>query len=245
MKTKLIKALLAVATLIVGVLALSLPARTGNGVNESNPVDKSKATHARPKTKSPSGKLAKSKTKARRHAKKQNAMPRLAMQANYMKYDDINDLDQDAQVILICTPLKDFLDREHIVTRYSDGHLQDFYTLTDVRIQKIIKKPADVKLEVGQTLQIIEPVSVLDQGKSGKVKVATENYQELRKASKYILFLMKGGIDKYGVINMNLGKFNLDGTDLDDLGNEDKPLEREKKLKFKKEVIKKYGDKLK
>jgi len=142
--------------------------------------------------------------------------------------------------------LKAFLDRKHVVTHFSDGTRQDFYTLTEIKIEKIIKQPDSLVLNLSQTLEVIEPITVIDEGKSGKVKLARDNYLELRRGSRYILFLKKGlGVDNYFVINRNLGKFNLDGTDVDDLGEEDKPVLRKEKLNFKKDVLKKYGDKLK
>ena len=63
----------------------------------------------------------------------------------------------------------------------------------------------------------------------------------MKKDKKYIIFLKSNGLGGFSVINMNEGKFNLDGTDPDDLGKE----HTEKKEKLKKEVLSKYADKLK
>ncbi|NMM53003.1 hypothetical protein [Paenibacillus aquistagni] len=38
----------------------------------------------------------------------------------------------------------------------------------------------------------------------------------MKKGSKYLIFLKKNSYGQYSVINMQAGKFNLDGTDSDD-----------------------------
>lgn len=38
----------------------------------------------------------------------------------------------------------------------------------------------------------------------------------MKKGSKYVIFLKKNTSGQYSVINMQAGKFNLDGTDADD-----------------------------
>ena len=171
-------------------------------------------------------------------------MREVSLSAKYLGYATVDELDADAQIIITGSPTEDFLNRKHVDTRYPDGTSQDFHTLTSVQVDEIIKKPTDLKLEVGQLFPVIEPVGIIGEEVKGggkKIKINIEGYQEMKKDKKYIIFLKSNGLGGFSVINMNEGKFNVDGTDPDDLGKE----HTEKKEKLKKEVLSKYADKLK
>ncbi len=176
-------------------------------------------------------------------SKRQAAVPSKFRQvrtfANYVKYPNVDALDNAADIVLVGIPLQDFLGRQHVTTRFADGTVQDFYTLTDVKVEKVIKKPSDLALEDSQTFRVIEPVGLIEE-KNGKVKILDEDYQELKQGKKYILFLKSNGAGGYSIINMNLGKFNLDGLDPDDIGDAKHPTEVEEKVKFKKNVLSKF-----
>ncbi len=61
---------------------------------------------------------------------------KISLHASYIDYETVNALDSDAELIVIGTPLKNFDDREHVVTNFDDGAVQDFYTLTDIQVDK-------------------------------------------------------------------------------------------------------------
>ena len=94
-------------------------------------------------------------------------MREVSSSAKYMGYATVDELDAGAQIIITGSPTEDFLNRKHVETRYPDGTSQDFYTLTSVQVDKIIKKPTDLKLEVGQSFQIIEPVGIIGEEVNG------------------------------------------------------------------------------
>jgi hypothetical protein len=87
---------------------------------------------------------------------------------------------------------------------------------------------------------VIEPVGIVGEGVKGggkKIKINIEGYQEMKKGKKYLLFLKSNSHGGFSVLNMNSGKFNLDGTDPEDLGQR---AAKDEKLKLKQDVFKKY-----
>lgn len=167
-----------------------------------------------------------------------NSISVINIDSNYITYENIDKLDQSADLILIGTPITDFSNREHKTTYYHSGDIQDFYTLSEIKIDKIIKQSYDSDLEESQTITIIEPVSLI-QTLEGKIKLVDNNYQELNKGSKYVIFLKENTFGTYSIINNDLGKFNIDSTD-----PKDEFFEQEKKAMFKKDVFEKYKDTL-
>lgn len=91
----------------------------------------------------------------------------------------------------------------------------DFYTLTEIEVERVLKGPE----EDASNLKVIEPIA-LRQTLSGKEKLAIAGYTEMKSGSSYMIFMAKNTYGQYGVINMQSGKFNLDGTDPEDAYNE-------------------------
>ncbi|MEK3774331.1 hypothetical protein MHB85_07600 [Paenibacillus sp. FSL K6-4396] len=127
------------------------------------------------------------------------------LSANSLTFREIDELDASAELIVIGYATGDFRDREHIITAFDDGTMQSFHTNTNIKIEKILKKPDDFPSDQNE-LTIIEPVSL-----EGDVKYTVDDYVELQKGDKSVLFLMKNTFGDYGLINDNLGKFSLEG----------------------------------
>lgn len=67
-----------------------------------------------------------------------------------------------AELIVIASPTEDFKNREHKSTFYKSGKakvLQDIYTLTDIKIDKVIKGPSNIP----DTIKIVEPIGLLQE----------------------------------------------------------------------------------
>ncbi|WIV20213.1 hypothetical protein QPK24_05795 [Paenibacillus polygoni] len=126
-----------------------------------------------------------------------------SVSTNSMRYETVQILEQYADLIIIGTPTENFEARKHVITKYNDGAMQDFYTLTEMKINKIIKKPDDFSKNQ-ETIIIIEPVGV-----TGTTKFTSNGYVEIQKGDQSVLFLMKNTFGDYGIINKNLGKFSL------------------------------------
>ncbi|MFB7157313.1 hypothetical protein [Lysinibacillus sp. NPDC056232] len=135
--------------------------------------------------------------------------------ARYVEYDTADKLHQDADIVLVASPIDDFANREHHSTEFEDGTLQDFYTLTNLNVERIIKQPEGIN--IGSQMQVIEPVSIITEADKQQTKVAADGYREMKQGKRYIVFLKNNGMGDYSVINMNNGKFNLDGGDAQDV----------------------------
>ncbi|WP_339188946.1 hypothetical protein MKX33_03050 [Paenibacillus sp. FSL R5-0490] len=127
------------------------------------------------------------------------------LSANSLIFHEIDKLDAFAELIVIGYATEDFRDREHVITAFDDGTMQSYHTNTNIKIEKILKKPNDFPSDLNE-LTIIEPVSL-----EGDVKYTVDDYVELQKGDKSVLFLMKNSFGDYGLINDNLGKFSLEG----------------------------------
>jgi len=142
-------------------------------------------------------------------------------------------LSDAADLIVIGKPLDRFEDRQHKATYYSTGAIQDFYTITRIQVEKIIKGPDDLP----KTINVHEPV-MLEQTFYGKVKTKIEDYSELQQGRRYLLFLIPSYFTptEYVIINMNNGKFSLDEEEPDD--------RTELKQKLRKELEQKWNIRL-
>ncbi|MDQ0657859.1 hypothetical protein [Paenibacillus sp. W2I17] len=127
------------------------------------------------------------------------------LSANSLTFHEIDKLDAFAELVVIGYATEDFRDRKHVITAFDDGTMQSFHTNTNIKIEKILKKPKDFPSNQNE-LTIIEPVSL-----EGDVKYTVDDYVELQKGDKSVLFLMKNSFGDYGLINDNLGKFSLEG----------------------------------
>ncbi len=157
----------------------------------------------------------------------------ISIEANYVSYSDVEQLDQMSDLIVIGTPTKSFKERKHVSTYFDDGTLQDFYTLTELKIDRIIKGPDDFKHN--KSLIIVEPIGSVEID-SKKTKITYEGYTELQAGQKSIIFLKKNSFGEYSVINMNLGKFNIEQN----LQTQSGDAEAVSKEKFRQTVLEKY-----
>jgi len=160
-----------------------------------------------------------------------NSVTRIEVESMHVGCNNVQELEQSADLIVIAEPTCDFEERKHVITNYNFGDIQDFYTLTEIKIMKILKQPTDFDSRI-KTMDILEPNSML-QTLAGKQIFEDNGYQELKKGSKYIIFLGKNDKGKYLIINLNLGKFNIDNTDNTD--------ENKEKIKFKQDVLNKFA----
>ncbi|QDS36350.1 hypothetical protein [Brevibacillus brevis] len=168
-------------------------------------------------------------------SQKNEPMETISLEALYITYESAEELDE-ADLILIGTPTSDFSDREHKTSYYADGSLQDFYTLTEIEVDKIIKSPNDFDLKESETLSIIEPVGMIEL--DGTKKITIDEYKEMEKGEKYIIFLNDNGYGQYSVINNDLGKFNLDSKS----AKSEKSLSKNSAITLKEDVLEKYSE---
>jgi hypothetical protein len=156
------------------------------------------------------------------------------LSANSLIFHEIDKLDAFAELIVIGYATEDFRDREHVITAFEDGAMQSFHTNTNIKIEKILKKPEDFPADQNE-LTIIEPVSL-----EGDVKYTVDDYVELQKGDTSVLFLMKNSFGDYGLINDNLGKFSLEGITQYSVPQSSTVEELSEYETFRESVMKKY-----
>ncbi|MGX1827302.1 hypothetical protein ACWIE6_03575 [Paenibacillus taichungensis] len=157
------------------------------------------------------------------------------LSANSITFNEINKLDEFAELVVIGYATDEFIDREHVVTAFDDGTMQSFHTNTNIKIEKILKKPDDFPSDQKE-LTIIEPVSL-----DGDVKYTADHYVELQKDDKSVIFLMKNTFGNYGLINDNLGKFSLEQTNQSKLSQPLNSKELSEYELFRDSVMEKYN----
>lgn len=172
---------------------------------------------------------------------------------SYIKHVDESELYDAAELVVMAHTVKDFMDRNHVVKYVEQTEedkdlpvaIEDFYTETPVRIIKVLKQPSDSIIAKNDSINIIEPISLVEDD-FGVRKLSTENYVELQKGKPYILYLKKNTYGQYSIINMNNGKFNLEGTDqIVNLAEHGHDLDKEEHQEFKRAVEKKFEKEIK
>ncbi|MGG3280860.1 hypothetical protein [Paenibacillus solani] len=140
----------------------------------------------------------------------------ISLPATYKGYSTAQALFSGADLVVIGSPIKDFEDREVILKERSRGIIEYIVTSTEINVEKVLKGPK----EDAVNLKVIEPIGIR-QTYRGKERIASDGYTAMRKDSQYVIFLGENTFGQYSVINMQAGKFNLDGTDPDDLSGEE------------------------
>jgi hypothetical protein len=162
----------------------------------------------------------------------------VSIHSNYIAYDEVDALEEAAELVVFASPLKKFEDREHVNTYFGDGQLQDYYTLTEIKIDKVVKAPAD--FVNSDTLTVVEPIGLIKDKNKGNIKLALEDYSELSQGKEYVIFLKKNTYGQYGIINMELGKFSTDENQ-EEATSSVLDNHAEKNKEFHSAVMKKYN----
>lgn len=181
-------------------------------------------------------------------AKTQGEIQEVSVGTNYKKYESIEELDKDAELILIGNTKTDFMQRQHHASFMPNGALADFYTLTDFNVKEVVKQPKDFSLDTNKVIKIIEPASFIEeekiQDKITKVNtiIKDETYEPLEKNIDYVVFLKRNDNGEYSIINMYRGKFEIK-KDVNPNLHEDSHGDDITKpyLKMKEDVLKKYS----
>lgn len=126
--------------------------------------------------------------------------PTVHVAANYESYLKVTDIDKSADLILQATPTTDFLSRDAHINRFSSGDVREFYTLTNLKIEKVLK--GNLENLKKETLQVIEPIA---HDAKLKINYTYEDYQPMIQGESYLIFLKKNDFGQWSIINMSLG----------------------------------------
>ncbi|HEY8528108.1 MAG TPA: hypothetical protein VIL22_00340 [Paenibacillaceae bacterium] len=134
-------------------------------------------------------------------------------------HDTVDDLMAAADLVVAAVPTGS--KRNVVKGRWRDP---DGWTLTEIRVEKIIKADADppsgMEAEEGGRIFMSEPYFVATRWfPPRKVKIIYEDYTELKKGMRYVLFLKWSPRSAtYGVYALHYGKYNIDGLDAEESG---------------------------
>lgn len=152
-------------------------------------------------------------------------------------YESVYEISNKSDLIVEVTATNNTKEK---VAMIANNQIQDRYSVTQVKVDKIIKDPSNTIL-VNDSLPIIELFFTVDQGiKPGKEKLFGEEYTALVPGSKYVLFLnWSEKRNAYWIDAVNQGKINIDGTDKaeEELANQNESFK-----KLKDSVIKKHSN---
>lgn len=87
-----------------------------------------------------------------------------------------------------------------------------YYTISPFEIDRLIKGEVTDKI-----VNIIQPIGVIRENYIFKMKYTYGGYTEMKRTSKYILYLKEASPGKYSIIGLDHGKFNIDNTDKKEL----------------------------
>jgi hypothetical protein len=176
--------------------------------------------------------------------------------ARYYTYDNVDDLESAADLIIFGKPQasledsqpisipkseqakKDPVVNESVVVRdEQDGSMIDTYTITLVKVQKVLKGTFEEK-----EIRVLQPAAVVQELNQPPFISMVSDYTPLRKNTKYLLFLkevdtanLPNLAGAYSILSINQGKFNFDKADTEETDLEDENEQyRQLKLKVKK-----------
>lgn len=116
-------------------------------------------------------------------------------------------MDTMADIIVVGHVEKGFLDRSHKTTYFQDGSVADFYTVTALKSDRVIKGQSKIS---DSSLDIIEPIGLyVKDGQRTLIKYP--EYDAMKKDIKYLVFLKSNGMGGYSIFNMNDSRFQVGG----------------------------------
>lgn len=114
----------------------------------------------------------------------------VSIESEYAAYWELAPLEDAADIIVIAHTSQAIGERSNVI-RYWDtrGIIENFHTETKLTVEKIVKAPSDLTLEEGDSFDVLESFAFTTIGYRQKLRM--DDYIELRKDSRYVLFLKK------------------------------------------------------
>ncbi|WPS85390.1 hypothetical protein SMD22_01820 (plasmid) [Brevibacillus halotolerans] len=157
------------------------------------------------------------------------------VEAKVVGYKDVEALEKEAEYIVVGHLEKDFSEFEPTFKYSPVGRIGEFYTKTDVIIDKVLKGEAGTK-----TISVLQDAAYIDSPTKHKDDLMTiEGYTPMEKGKEYLLFLQKANVDEsYNLLGVYQGKFDINERD----GAQGLALENSHYQNLKDEVVEKYKD---
>jgi hypothetical protein len=157
----------------------------------------------------------------------------LTIQGKHVYYNNVDDLEAKADLIIVGASLKEFSEYIPTIIYNEFGRYENFYTITDVKVSKVLKGQYQ-----NNTIPVLQNAAI---DKKEKVMLVDDGYSVMEKNKGYLLFLKKSPLDGYYILGINQGKHNIDNTD----NNEKETMKIDSLYKkLRQEVLVRFSDKL-
>ncbi len=137
-----------------------------------------------------------------------NSIKRVYTEVNRKVYSNYPSIQESADFIWIIQPLKPFNERTHVSKRGEYNALVDYHTKTKAKVLKVFKW----EVTVGDVIEIIEPITIIDSSTGGKIKISTDKYDELPYEVPSLTFLHKNSYGKLWIWNAQNSYFPMQKT---------------------------------
>lgn len=142
----------------------------------------------------------------------------------HMWYDtSLDGVRERADAIVLGRMTQKFLDREHRTVYFDsedggpDEFVQNRWTRGTFVVEQVLYQKSGINLTSGQSISLAEPVGLdYDASTATAIRSVREDCYELKQNSRYVVSIGRGDDGTFGTDNYNLGRFNTDGTDLED-----------------------------
>lgn len=124
---------------------------------------------------------------------------------------------------------------ETVLKKNDVGHYEDFYTLSDLKVEKVYEDRSGEGIKEGASIKVSENAAY-DEEENLMMTIA--NYQLMKDKEEYLLFLKKGAPGEFTVSGVYQGKIPLSSNALQFKAEDDDELEEYKQ--FVQEAKQKY-----
>jgi len=149
--------------------------------------------------------------------------------ATYKSVASFEELERNADVILVGSAIPNT--EKTVTTNFSNGNLQDIYTITSFQVDKVIKQPKD--LTISDTFIFNQPGGTI-QTLTGKYRLKIEDYDNLKPEKTYIVYLGKNNSGGYSLMYSHNGRYALDDDNQEDNQHQNPLLKEAVLSKYKK-----------
>jgi len=149
-------------------------------------------------------------------------------------FKNIEAIERGADYVVVGHLEKDFLEYEPTFKYTSEGRIEEFYTKTDVIIDKVLKGETGTKI-----IPVLQDAAYINSPTKHQDDLLTiEGYTPMEKGKEYLLFLQKANVDEsYNLLGVYQGKFDINERDGAQGLASDSHYQ-----KLKDEVVEKYKD---
>ncbi|TPG69296.1 hypothetical protein EEL31_12700 [Brevibacillus laterosporus] len=134
----------------------------------------------------------------------------IKVEAKVKGYENVEALEKEAEYIVVGHLEKNFSEYEPTFNNTSVGRVGEFYTKTDIIIDKSLKGDTDTKV-----IPVLQAAAYVESSSKYQDDLETiEGFTPMEKGKEYLLFLKKAHDGQsYSLLGVYQGKFDINGSD--------------------------------